>query len=157
MECGDGPEPSPGSSALSVLVISSSDSHQHWWAQKTLILMGSLRLEESELPKLTELPVSCGLPTQTELFPSRPSPLTDHSLPGTGSHVSCLSMGTYSVPSRALLPTPLFFFNIDFFYICCMWESEDKLQERVLFHCVGLRNGTQVLRLSSKCLYPLSH
>lgn len=43
--------------------------------------------------------VSCGLPTQTELFPSRPGHLTDHSLPGTGSHVSRLYVGAYSAQS----------------------------------------------------------
>lgn len=88
--------------------------------------MGSLRLEGSELPKLTELPISCGLPSQTEIFLSIPIHLTDHSLPGTGSHVSRLSMGTYSVPSRVLLPTPPFFLNIHLFYLYMLHEGVRK-------------------------------
>ena len=39
-----------------------------------------------------------------------------------------------------------------------MWISEDNLQESVLpFHYADLRDGTQVIMLSSKHLYPLSH
>lgn len=37
-----------------------------------------------------------------------------------------------------------------------MWKSEDNLQELTL-HLVGPEDGTQALRLDSKCLYPLSH
>jgi hypothetical protein len=40
----------------------------------------------------------------------------------------------------------------------CMRRSENSLQGLVLsFHSVGLWSQTQVVRLGSKCFYPLSH
>lgn len=39
----------------------------------------------------------------------------------------------------------------------CMWRSEDNKQEPILSsHPVGCRDGTQVISLGGKCLYPLS-
>lgn len=37
------------------------------------------------------------------------------------------------------------------------WGSEDSLQELVLSHHVSSRSQTQILSLSGKCLYPISH
>lgn len=40
----------------------------------------------------------------------------------------------------------------------CVWRSEDNCQELVLFfHNDNSRDPTQVVRLSSKCLYLLGH
>lgn len=39
-----------------------------------------------------------------------------------------------------------------------VWTSEDNLWRTVLlFHHMGSRNPTRVIRLGGKCLYPLSH
>lgn len=39
-----------------------------------------------------------------------------------------------------------------------VWGWEVSLQEFVLsFHHVGLRDGTQAIRVGSWCLYPLNH
>lgn len=39
-----------------------------------------------------------------------------------------------------------------------MWRSEYSLQKSILsFHHADCRNLTQAARLSSKCLYPLTH
>lgn len=41
-------------------------------------------------------------------------------------------------------------------YVLMFW-SEDNLQELVPFYHVGLGDGSQVVRLSSKCLNPPSY
>lgn len=44
------------------------------------------------------------------------------------------------------------------FATACMCRSEDRRQEPVLsFHCVGPSDRTQIIRLGTEHLYPLSH